>query len=103
MCLYNAKTNPRPVNNRATKRLRRYGRIHWGSALAASLLTLTVGLTLSSRPSQANELSGKADRFLNHTAAQHLKQGWTSVIVKLSAELTPEQEAKMKALHADVY
>ena len=41
---------------------------------------------------RADKLKGKADLFLNRIQARHLKRGWTPVIVKIQADLTPEHD-----------
>src|SRR5436190_10821178 len=64
----------------------------WQRPLLSALLALTAGMAFSARPSQADELAGKGDLFLSRQAARHQKQGWTAVIIKLNADLTPEQE-----------
>src|SRR5437899_664519 len=96
MCSLRAKRATKKPANRLHPR-------RWQRSFAVSLLALTAGLALSASPSQAAELSGKADLFLARKAAHHSKQGWTAVIVKLSAELTLEQQSQLKALDADVY
>src|SRR5256885_14668516 len=45
----------------------------------------------------------KGDLFVKTQAARHSQSGWSSVIVKVDGELTPERESKLKALGADIY
>jgi serine protease AprX len=69
------------------------------AALAALLLGL--GGTLAAAPARADS-SAQADSFLAATLASRPASGWSSVILKVTGDLTPAQEATLHALGVDV-
>ena len=65
------------------------------------LPALVAGLTLPLAVS-AFAAPATTDQALTRTLAQKPTSGWSSVIVKVSGDLTPVQEAQMTALGADI-
>ena len=69
------------------------------NALAAIALA---GLGLAAPSAHADTLSAKADAFLAPSLAARHAAGWSAVILKIDGDLTPSQEARLRALGADV-
>ena len=68
-------------------------------ALAALALT---GLALAAPAAHADSVSARADAFLAPSLAARHAAGWSAVILKIDGDLTPSQEARLRALGADV-
>ena len=71
--------------------------------LRVALSVFGVASALYALPVDAAVLSGKADAFLTKKATRRVMSGWTSVIVKVDGNLTPQREAEIQSIGGDVY
>jgi serine protease AprX len=70
-----------------------------------TMLALALPAFLGTSPSacQAETLSGKADSLLVSEMTAAAPSGWSSVILRLDGAMTPEHQAQLQVLGADVY
>ena len=72
--------------------------------LSLSVLALSGSAAISQSQTRCNTtLEAKLDASLRLKMAAKSKKGWTSAIVKIDGELTPQRKETLKSLGADVY
>lgn len=72
--------------------------------LSLSVLALSGSATIShSQTTSKPTLETKLDASLRLKMTDKSKKGWTSAIVKIDGELTPQRKATLKSLGADIY
>lgn len=90
---------------RVAERTENVRRNFWRRSLPVALLTsvgsaLTLGL---SAPAQAQSDRTKSDLFINRKIASHASHGWSSVIVRIKGDCSPQHISQLRALGADIY